>query len=360
MFRLTPDHLEFRDLVRKYFSEKAAIDLSGDPAGVDEITLWWRSADEELGLGSCFLSEEHGGLGLDFGFAAVLLEEAGRALLDAPLLPVVVASELLRGLDQAVAEQVLRPGHAVGVALGGIDWTTAPTLRVDGSGPTLTITGDLGLVLYGRSLDVVLLPAVDDAGRAGVYAVETSAPAYVAAPVTGVDLRREAARIHLDAAPVVRVSGQGDAGGQVRHVGDVAAIALALEQVGAGQAAMEMAVDYARTRVQFGRPIGSFQAIKHRCAEMLIDVERARSAAFHGVTQVLAGTKLTEAAALAQAIASDALDRIAYENIQVHGGIGFTWEHPAHLYARRATSTRALLGTPDVHRDRLVTALQQA
>ncbi|WP_165958884.1 acyl-CoA dehydrogenase family protein [Actinomadura sp. KC345] len=357
---MTPEHLEFRDLARKYFGEKAAIDPLAEPAEAGAIRRWWRRADEELGLGGSFLSEEAGGLGLDFGFAAVLLEEAGRILLDAPLLPVVVASQALRGVDPVAAGQVLRPGAAVGVALGGTDWMTAPTPRVDRSGAAPAVTGDLGLVLHGQSLDVVLIPAVDAGGEAGVYAVETADPGYLAVPVTGVDLRREAARVRLEAAPAVRVPGPGDAAPHLRRVGEVAAIALALEQVGAGQAALEMAVDYARTRVQFGRPIGSFQAIKHRCAEMLIDVERARSAAYHAVGQVVADADLAEPAALAQATASEALDRIAYENVQVHGGVGFTWEHPAHLYARRATSTRALLGGPETHRDRLVTALRQA
>ncbi|MFC5751620.1 acyl-CoA dehydrogenase family protein [Actinomadura rugatobispora] len=358
MFHLTSEHLEFRDLTRKYFGAK--VDPSAESAGAGEIRGWWRRADEELGLGASFLAEELGGLGLDFGFAAVLLEEAGRVLLDAPLLPVVVASQALRGVDAEVAARLITPGRSLGAALGGIDWTAPPPLRISGSGASSTVTGELGLVLYGQSLDVVLFPAVDAAGEVGVYAVETTADEYAASPITGVDLRREAARVRLDAAPVVKVSAPGDGAAQAGRIGDIAAIALALEQVGAGQAALEMAVDYARTRVQFGRAIGSFQAVKHRCAEMLVDVERARSAAYHGVTRVLAGEDLAEPAALAQATASEALDRIAYENVQVHGGIGFTWEHRAHLYARRATSTRALLGGPDLHRDRLVAALQRA
>ncbi len=135
---------------------------------------------------------------------------------------------------------------------------------------------------------------------------------------------------------------------------DLAAVALAAEQVGGAQRVLEMSVEYAKVRVQFGRPIGSFQAIKHKCADMLVEVESAKSAAYYGLW---AGSELNDelptVASLAKAYCSDAYLHCAAENIQIHGGIGFTWEHPAHLYFKRAKSSQLFFGDPTYHRELL-------
>jgi alkylation response protein AidB-like acyl-CoA dehydrogenase len=139
---------------------------------------------------------------------------------------------------------------------------------------------------------------------------------------------------------------------------DRAVVALAAEQVGGAQRVLDMAVDYAKTRVQFGRPIGSFQAIKHKCADMLVEVESARSTAYHAA-EAAAGAHedLPVLASLAKAYCSDAYFHSAAQNVQIHGGIGFTWEHPAHLYLKRAMSSELLFGDPDYHRELLAQRL---
>ena len=135
---------------------------------------------------------------------------------------------------------------------------------------------------------------------------------------------------------------------------DLAAVALAAEQVGGAQEVLEMAVQYAKDRVQFGRPIGSFQAIKHKCADMLLEVESAKSAAYYaGWCAAELNDELPSVASLAKAYCSEAYFHAAAENIQIHGGIGFTWEHPAHLYFKRAKSSELLFGDPTYHRELL-------
>lgn len=168
------------------------------------------------------------------------------------------------------------------------------------------------------------------------------------------DPTRRLARIDLDGAPAVRVGPAGDAKAYLRTVVDLVAVALAAEQVGGAQACLDAAVEYARIRVQFGRPIGSFQAIKHKCADMLLQVEAARSAAYRAMS-VAAGEpdELPVSAALAAAYCADAFTHAAKENIQIHGGIGYTWEHDAHLYLKRAKSSEQLFGSPATHRARL-------
>jgi acyl-CoA dehydrogenase len=168
------------------------------------------------------------------------------------------------------------------------------------------------------------------------------------------DPTRKLARVEFDAAPARRV---GDAG-SAEQVRLLAIVLLAAEQVGGAQRVMEMAADYARTRTQFGRPIGQFQGVKHKCADMLLRVESARAVASYAAMVAAQGRPDLERAALvAGAYCPDAFFRIAAANIQVHGGIGFTWEHPAHLYYRRAKSGQLLFGTPTEHRARLATLI---
>jgi alkylation response protein AidB-like acyl-CoA dehydrogenase len=151
--------------------------------------------------------------------------------------------------------------------------------------------------------------------------------------------------------------GEGDAAPGLRRALDIATVALANEQAGGAQRCMEMAVDYAKTRYQFGRPIGSYQSIKHRCANMLLKVEHAKSTAYYGARVIGDDQELPVAAPLAGSVASDAYVWVAGENIQVHGGIGFTWEHDAHLYLKRAKASSLLLGSPRHQRDLLGKAL---
>ncbi|NCZ93288.1 MAG: glycosyltransferase [Actinobacteria bacterium] len=173
------------------------------------------------------------------------------------------------------------------------------------------------------------------------------------------DLYRHRSPDHVGAQNLLRV--QREVSGVIaacalirRSVFDLAAVALAAEQVGGAQKVLEMAVEYAKVRVQFGRPIGSFQAIKHKCADMLLEVESAKSAAYYGMWCASEmNAELASTASLAKAYCSEAYFHAAAENIQIHGGIGFTWEHPAHLYFKRAKSSELLFGDPTYHRELL-------
>jgi acyl-CoA dehydrogenase len=188
-----------------------------------------------------------------------------------------------------------------------------------------------------------------------VYAVDADAPGLGVSMLTTVDQTRKQGRIVLDDTPA-RLVGAADSGADgIDHALDTASVALLGEQAGGTMYAMRMAADYAKTRFQFGRAIGSFQAIKHMCADMLLEAESALSAARHVAAAFDAGdTGWLADLAVAQAYCSEAFVTVAANNIQVHGGIGFTWEHPAHLYLRRARTDAQIFGDPAWHRERYV------
>jgi acyl-CoA dehydrogenase len=212
-------------------------------------------------------------------------------------------------------------------------------------------------VIDGTTADLVLVLGLAEEGPT-LFAVEGSADGLVRTPLETLDRTRRQARLHLSGTPATPVGELGGGWRTVSQVLDRALAALAAEQVGGAQHVLEMAVGYARTRVQFGRPIGSFQAIKHRCADMLIDVERARVAADQALWAVdSAPDELPVAACLAKAFCSDAYFDAAASNVQVHGGIGFTWEHAAHLYFRRAKSAQLQFGSSSHHREVLIQRL---
>ncbi len=168
------------------------------------------------------------------------------------------------------------------------------------------------------------------------------------------DQTRKQARLVFSGTPAWLIGTDGGAQPGLSRTLDLAAVALAAEQVGGAQRVLEMSVEYAKTRMQFGRPIGSFQAIKHKCADMLLEVESARSAAYYAAWAAAEDCdELPVVASLAKSYCSEAYFHAAAENIQIHGGIGFTWEHPAHLYFKRGRSSELLLGDPSYHRELL-------
>jgi alkylation response protein AidB-like acyl-CoA dehydrogenase len=187
-----------------------------------------------------------------------------------------------------------------------------------------------------------------------VFAVEGNAPGVTRAKLEGLDLTRDLASVVLAEAPAIRVGPAKDATAWLSAVHDVALAALAAEAIGGAARCLELAVEYAKLREQFDRPIGSFQAIKHKCANLLVEIESGRSAAYHASAAVAdPGLDASIAAALAKAYCSQAFTHAAKECIQIHGGIGYTWEHDAHLYLRRAKSSELLFGTPSRLRSRL-------
>jgi alkylation response protein AidB-like acyl-CoA dehydrogenase len=191
-----------------------------------------------------------------------------------------------------------------------------------------------------------------------LFAVEADADGLLRTGMPTLDQTRKLARLEFASVPARLIGAPGDAAAVLARTLDVAAIALAAEQLGGAQRALDMAVDYAKIRHQFGRPIGSFQAIKHRCADLLLEVETLRSAVAYAAAAVAEdSSEIPVVASLAKAYASDVYFHVAAENIQIHGGIGFTWEHDAHLYFKRAKSSELFLGDASYHRERLATRI---
>jgi alkylation response protein AidB-like acyl-CoA dehydrogenase len=208
-------------------------------------------------------------------------------------------------------------------------------------------------VIDGNNANLVLVAGRTDKG-VSLFAVEGGAAGMTATPLATMDQTRKQARLEFTSTPARLVGEEGAAAPVLSRTLDLAAVALAAEQVGGAQRCLDMAVEYAKTRIQFGRPIGSFQAIKHKCADMLLEVESAKSAAYYaGWAAAEDSEELPVVASLAKSYCSEAYFHAAAENIQIHGGIGFTWEHDAHLYFKRAKSSELMLGDPSYHRELL-------
>ena len=367
---LSEEQEELRRGVRRFLEDKSPESevrrLMETAEGFDPAV--WAQMARELGLVGLHLPEELGGSGSTFLDLALVLEEMGRALLPSPFLSSVVlaAGALLASGDEGAAKDLV-PGIASGevratlaVAEQGGSWDPAAVAvratRRDGG---YVLDGRKTFVLDGHTAGLILVVARTggEPGRAdglSLLAVDAGAPGLERTPLVTLDLTRKQARLDFSGTPARLVGAEGEAAPALARALDLGAVALAAEQVGGAQACLDMSVGYARTRMQFGRPIGSFQAVKHKCADMLVETESARSAAYYAAAAAADDPgELPVAASLAKAYCSDAFFRAAADTIQIHGGIGFTWEHPAHLYFRRAKASQLLLGSPGYHRELL-------
>ena len=224
-------------------------------------------------------------------------------------------------------------------------------------GTQWVLRGRRWFVLDGATADVVLVAATTRVGPS-LFAVRRDASGLTSTPLETLDMTRRLANLEFDDLPGTLIGADGAGDAAMRAARTAVLAGLAAEQVGGARRAMEMSVEYAKVREQFGRPIGSFQAIKHKCADMLLEVESSTSAAYAAGQAIDDRSDETALlASLAKAYCSEAFYHVAAENIQVHGGIGFTWEHPAHLYFRRAKSTEMLFGNPMHHRERVLEEL---
>ena len=316
-----------------------------------------------LGLLGLVIPEEFGGSGAGAAELAVVSEQMGRALLCAPFLSAAVLTPyLLLALDDTAECAEVLPQIAAG------ELTTAVAFAESGSArpprhPATTavrtadgwsLTGEKTYVLDGVGADRFYVHAESDSG-VGIFAVDPGAAGLEVTALNTIDQTRRQARLTLADTPA-RLIGTAGAGAIALDTAlDRAAVALLAEQAGGTMQCVQMSTDYARTRYQFGRAIGSFQAIKHLCVDMLLEAESACSAARHVAAAFDAGepNRMTDLA-LAQAYCSDAFCSVAAATIQVHGGIGFTWEHPAHLYLRRARTDAQIFADPAWHRERYV------
>lgn len=351
-----PEVEELRAVVRGFLdknSDEAAVRRWMDTdEGYDQAV--WRRAAEELGLQGLAVAERWGGSGASTIELGIVFEELGRALYGGPFLgTVALAATVLAELGDEAAQERHLPGIASGatratLVWGGTDPLTS-TIQATGDGK---LTGRAEVVVDAVAADLLLVVAGTPDGL-GVFAVTDPASA-TRTPLVPLDLTRKLAAVEFSGTAATAVGTPGQiTDGLVRAL-DIATVLLACEQLGGSEKVLDMAVDYAKTRVQFGRKVGSFQAVKHRCADLLVETELARSAAYHAIHAAAQDPdELPIAAALAGTICSEAYKRCALDNIQIHGGIGFTWEHPAHLYMKRARSSQRFLGTPGRHRTRL-------
>ena len=300
-------------------------------AQADALPAFWAEL-AALGLLGLHVPEEHGGSGFGLAETLVVAEQMGRQLAPGPFCPTVIASAVLAAAEPNWPDDLrkrLLPGLADGTIVG------AAALGGDVTCVGGVATGKAGVVISGHLADVLLVPAGDD-----VLVIEKSAGGVRADVPANLDQSRRAARISLDAAPATVLPG---ARGLLT---DVARAVLAAEAAGIAGETTEQAAEYAKVRQQFGRPIATFQAVKHHCANMLVAAELATAAAWDaGRAGLGGGDQLSFTAAIAAALAVPAAVANANLNIQVHGGIGFTWEHDAHLYLRRAAAVAAVMDT---------------
>jgi alkylation response protein AidB-like acyl-CoA dehydrogenase len=337
----------------------------------------WRRLCGEIGVAGLAIPERYGGAGAGPVETCLVLEELGRGLVPSPLLgsAVLAAQALLAAGDDEACRRLL-PGIADGATVAALAW--APQAgHWDPAGPAFTACPDPGAgpaaadgwVLTGESHHVldgdtagVLLAAAHTPGGTALFEVDPRHRGVTRRVLTAMDTTRRLAAVALDGAPG-RLLGAGAGGGDraLARARDLACIALSAEQTGAAQRALELTVAYAKTRVQFGRPIGSFQALQHRMADLHVLVESARSlcyaAAFAAAGTGADPARLGMLAAAAKAHCSHALARAAGQMIQLHGAIGITWEHDAHRYFKRAHGAGQLFGRPDEHVARIAAAL---
>ena len=364
-FAFSEEQDQLRDAVRKFLEAKSpeatVRELMETTEGYDPAV--WSQMANELGLQSLHIPESYGGQGFGWVELGIVLEEMGRALLCAPYFStVVLAANAILNAGTEDQKQALLPGIASGETKATLAFTE-PNGKWDASGITLEadggkLSGTKMFVIDGHTADLIVVVArtKGSTGTDGIsfYTVAGDAAGLTREALATMDQTRKQAKLTFDGVEAQLLGTEGAGWDALSKTLDQAAVGLCNEMVGGAQYVLEESVQYAKDRVQFGRPIGSFQAIKHKCADMLLEVESAKSAAYYASWCAAEDNdELPVVASLAKAYCSDAYFHAAAENIQIHGGIGFTWEHDAHLYFKRAKSSEILLGDATYHRELL-------
>jgi len=331
------------------------------PAGYDPGL--WRELSE-MGVAGLMIDEQFGGSGAGPMELEAVMEAAGAALLCAPLLASgVLAAELLRVLGDEAASLRLLPGIAAGTTIATValtgeagTWTAEGVgVTASGAGDSASLSGVASYVLHGQNADVLLVLANEGDGLA-VFEVDPKGAGVSVSSLPTFDHTLRLARIGFDGAKGRRLSGEAWPAAEAAL--RLALVALAGEQAGGAKRVLDITVDYTKNRFQFGRAIGSFQAVKHMASDILLETESAVSAARNAAARLAEGSADADAAASLAAFAcADAFNYVAATAIQMHGGIAFTWANPAHLYLRRARADAQLFGAPAVHRERYLQAL---
>lgn len=369
-FSFTDEQEQIRAMVRRFLAEQSptteirrlmATDNGWERAG-------WQRLSSELGLTSVHIPEAYGGQGLGFVELAIVLEEMGRALLCAPYFAsVVLAANAILNAGSEDQKHELLPGIATGETVATLAFTennglwdsTGVALTATPAGAGYRLSGVKSFVLDGHTADliIVLARAPGSSGDSGLsfFSVRGDAAGLDRRLLKSVDSTRKLARLTFNDVRGELLGELGAAAAPFAATLDQAAVCLANEMVGGADQLRQSALDYAMLRMQFGRPIASFQAIKHKCADMLVDVELAKSAAYYAAEAAAeSDPELPALASLAKACAADAFMQTARETIQIHGGIGFTWDNDTHLWFKRAKSSEVFLGSPSYHRELLM------
>ena len=362
-FAFSEEQETLREFVRNFLEEKSSEASVREQMETDNgfDADVWQQMSEQMGLQSLIIPEEFGGQGFGYVELIVVLEEMGRSLLCAPFFSSVVlaANTLIHSGDESAKAELL-PQIASGT-IATLAFTeengkwdqSGITMQASESDGGYTLDGSKMYVLDGNTAEIILV-AAQTANGISLFTVNAEAEGLTRTSLATMDQTRKQSKIDFSGTPATLIGEEGKGWDILSTVLDLAAVGLAAEQVGGAQMCLDMAVEYAKVRVQFGRPIGSFQAIKHKCADMLLEVESAKSAAYYaGWCAAEMNDELPSTASLAKAYCSEAYFHAAAENIQIHGGIGFTWEHPAHLYFKRAKSSELLFGDPTYHRELL-------
>jgi alkylation response protein AidB-like acyl-CoA dehydrogenase len=345
-FAFTDEQKMIAETANGFFVENATSErtrkaMAGD--GIDRDL--WQSFCQELGLSGVGIPENAGGAGLGLVELAILAEAAGARVAALPMLgSLILSGQAIAAGGSDAQRETLLPQILSGDAIAGYvhDWT----LQVAGN----TLTGAAPFVAHGASASHFVVTSND-----GAWIVAADAPGVTVTAQTTMDQTRPYAKVELNGA-------EGEPLADPRAAIDAAHragfIAVAAEALGGAQASLDQTVTYAKERVQFGRPIGSFQAYKHRLADMMIEIEQARSAVYWAACANDEGAEDAELAAhAAKSFAADTFFRCAGDMIQLHGGIGFTWEHDAHLYFKRARALQSMLGNGAWHREQIATAI---
>jgi alkylation response protein AidB-like acyl-CoA dehydrogenase len=338
---------ELRGAVRALLQRRAPVEavLARTESPEPYDAALWRALAVDVGCAGLAVPEKLGGAGASWREAATVAEELGRAVAPVPYLGAAMATAALLAAGDEDLLPALASGETTAVLV--LPLSTGPGAAVPGGVTAVggALTGTVTSVADALAADLLLVPTAE-----GLWALDAAATAL--APVTSLDLTRRLADVSLDAAPARLVAGPEAVGAAWRAALTTGAALLASEQLGIAQWCLDTTVEYLKTRYQFGRPVGSFQALKHRLAELWVAVTQARAVARYaaGCLSDAGDPDLAVAVAVAQAHCSPVAVRAAEECVQLHGGIGFTWEYPAHLYLKRAKSAAIALGTAERHR----------
>jgi len=369
-FSFTDEQQEFRSVLRRFLEDKSPTTevrrLMETDEGCDPEV--WRQLSQELGLTAIHIPESYGGQGFGIGELAIALEEMGRALLCAPYFAstVLAATAILKAGSED-QKRLMLPEIASGETVATLAlaeesgaWdTSGVAMTATANGSKYTLEGTKSFVLDGCTAEVIVVVArkAGSSGDDGVsfFTVAGDAAGLGRTQLNSMDPTRKLARLTFSGVEAELLGEEGGAAEPLAETLDVAAICLANEMVGGAERLRESAVEYANMRVQFGRAIGSFQTLKHKAADMLLEVELAKSAAYYAAAAADEDDEEVSAlASLAKAAAADVYMQTAVHTVQIHGGIGFTWDNDTHLWFKRAKSSEVFLGGSAYHRERLM------